>query len=175
MDLNLTFQLPRDDSVSNLEKRVEKINTFLRNHVKSSSKHRCFGIQLFSPACSINSCNRKSVRKFLSMPEHVGHYLLAFFFFNDKKEEVGNLTSIFDLGEKLEDELKLNEDIAKISALASVAMKKVVLSVNTTTIEISILVDDSTPTYVLLKKHLDFIVENELQKHKLIETKNGVS
>lgn len=120
--MQYVFKFPHYNS-TNLDKLIVRINRFLKNHVSKECKHRHFGIELYMPNFSLNFCNRKCVRKFALMPEHTEHYLLGFFFFNSSKDEVGNLSLVLDLGEKISEDIK--RDIALFSSFASFALDSV--------------------------------------------------
>lgn len=122
--MQYVFKFPLYNSTLDLNKRISSINRFLANHVSKECNHRHFGIELFKPNFSLNSCKRKCVRKFALMPEHEGHYLLGFFFFNSSKDNVGNLSLIVDLGKEITEDTK--RDIAIFSSFASFSLDSVI-------------------------------------------------
>lgn len=161
MLFTLTFQFPRDNSISNLENRVEHINSFLKNHTSGTWNHRCFGVQLLHPA-EPEMCQRKSVRKFLrEHPESVGNQLLGFFFFNAHKEEVGNLTILYDLGKEPSNLRDLSMDVWAVSALCAMSMDKVEFKIQDSTLDICFDCDDADEIYKFLSTHFSMIITSD--------------
>ena len=111
---------------TNMDKRISSINRFLKNRVSKECEHRHFGIELFAPNFLLDFCKRRCVRKFATMPEHEGHYLLGFFFFNSSKNDVGNLSLILDLGKEITEDTK--RDITIFSSFASFALDSVIFA-----------------------------------------------
>ena len=120
------FCFHHQNSTTDFGKRTNNINRFLKNHVSKECKHRHFGINLYKPDFSLNHCQKKCVRKFALMPEHKGHYLLGFFFFNSNKEEIGNLSLLLDLGTEISKDTE--RDIAIFSSFASFVLDSVVFN-----------------------------------------------
>lgn len=167
MQFTLTFQFPRDNSIPNLESKVQHINAFLKNHMSEIGNHRHFGVQLIHPD-DPNACQRKSVRKFLHRhPELLGNYILGFFFFNSAKEEVGNLTILYDLGKEPVNMTNLSMDVVAVSALcATMAMNEVDFAIKESSLDISFICDDADEVYNFLTKHFSLITSARKVKEK---------
>ncbi len=167
MQFTLTFQFPRDNSIPNLESKITHINAFLKNHMSEIENHRHFGVQLLHPS-DPSKCERNSVRKFLRRhPESVGNYILGFFFFNSLKEEVGNLTLLYDLGKTPSDMNDLSMDVWAVSALCAMSMNEVDLKIEESSIDVSFICDDADTIYSFLSTHLSQIASaKKLRKEK---------
>lgn len=162
MQFTLTFQFPRDNSIPNLESQIKHINAFLKNHISEIENHRHFGVQLLHPS-DPNTCERKSVRKFLRRhPESVGNYILGFFFFNSAKEEVGNLTLLYDLGKEPSNMNDLSMDVWAVSALCAMSVNEVDFKIEESSIEVSFICDDADAIYSFLSTHLSQIASAKI-------------
>lgn len=153
---DLTFEFPHNNSITDLKKRLEGINRFLRNHVDKPSAYRQFATEIFSPDFSVEHCNRRSVQKYARKPEHMGHYILGFFFFNSEVKEIGNLTILLDLG--LNIDISIENDAKAISAIAATMLESVTFSDSGDSIIIAI---KGTDTQGFLSAHLTYTLNGK--------------
>ena len=122
-------------------------------------------VRLLPPSYRVSICKTTSVRKFLQNPEHAEHYLLCFCFYNHRKEEVGNLSMIFDLGVELLDEAKTTQDIYSLSVLASTQLSRITFKITNHEILVTLTLMDNNPMYKFLTKTLDYQLNNlEIQE-----------
>lgn len=156
MKFDLSFEFPQNSSIMDLEKRINDINRFLKNHVDKTSNSRHFGIEIFSPNFAVDCCRRRSVQKFVRKTSYEKHYILGFFFFNSKKEEIGNLTILIDLGITLNKAIE--NDVKAISAIAATLLDTVTFSYTGSAIRVNITGDD---TQGFLTKHLTYVLNEK--------------
>ncbi len=159
----LGFDLYRDDSIKDLDERINKINTFLSKQLSSSSDHRHFGVFLLAPKRLVASTSMFYLAKCQSRTQ----YRLCIEFFPDKHTApIPELELVYDLGKTSDYYDYLQSDVKAISYLSAYTDQVEVIFIKTP-IALSILFkfDDNNPNIKRIKNHLEFLIPDIFAKN----------
>lgn len=153
----LGFDFYRDDSISDLEDRIKRINSFLNEKVSTSSHHRHFGVFLLTPT-DVKSNSTCLGRPSLTSKQLKNHYSILFQFFDDNSKSLEDCEILFDLGPDLSVYTKVYTDVLALSYLASLDLKNVQFMISQNSLSVLVKFDDNDPRILQVKKHLEFVI-----------------
>jgi hypothetical protein len=153
------FDLFRDDSIKDLDERLQRINDFLKTRLSTEGcNHRLFGAFLLPPGtnpqlpCSSYLVERQSSH----------NYRLCIEFFDDLgSEPIKDLEIIYDLGNLPELYDSLKADVSAISYLCSFTeCNEVTFMKSKDTLSLLFKFSDNDPYIKRIKNHLEFLIPN---------------
>lgn len=159
----LTFDFPRDDTpTEQLEKLINRINTFLRKRVNVPKHYRYFSTRILAP----KSRDFSSLEDSLTKIQHPTDYLLVFQFFDDNVNEVGNQRLIVNLGDDSNYVEKFRNDISVLSYLASFPLSSVKFQLSPESLSILIGFDDNNSKLINVIVHIEYVIPGKEIPHR---------
>jgi hypothetical protein len=164
------FNLFRDDSIKDLDSRLQRINEFLRQQLSiKGCKYRHFGVFLLPPG--ENKLPRSSC--YLAERQSNKYYRLCIEFFDATSTDsnatgtdpLRELEIVYNLGTTPEIYDTLKADVSAISYLCACTECEEVTFVQTTTsLYILFNFDDSDPNIKRIKNHLEFLIPQSVEE-----------
>lgn len=158
----LGFDFYRDDSIKDLDRRIEAINNFLSEREHLSSPHRHFGVFLLAPQIPSSS-----IAVPLAHKQSKSQYRLCIEFFEDSTSEfIPDLELLFNLGKTSNLYYSMQMEVQAVSYLCAYPERaKVSFTKSEKSISILFEFDDDDSNLERIKKHLEFIIPNSSNKY----------
>lgn len=156
------FDFYRDDSIKDLDRRIEDINKFLSEHEHLNPTHRHFGVFLLAPQIPTNS-----IATPLADKQSKSQYRLCIEFFDDSTSSfIPDLELIFNLGKTSNLYYSMQMEAQAVSYLCAYPENaKVQFLKSEKSISILFEFNDDDPDLKRIKNHLEFIIPNSSNKH----------
>lgn len=154
------FDFYRDNSIEDLEDRIEKINDFLAARVSVECSHRHFGVFLLPPKNSTESL--LNCAPYLAQNQSKNSYRLCIEFFEDSDKKIKpDLELVYDLGKTAELYKSMQIDTAAVSYLCAYPEhEEVCFFSGPESISILFKFSDNDPNIKRIKNHLEFLIPN---------------